>query len=125
MAFNEPGSSLSSRTRIKTLAMETIQANARFFDNDISKVPTRALTVGVATIMDAKEVVILINGAHKAYALHKAIEEGVSHMWTLSAFQLHPRTMFIADEDATLELKVKTVKYFKGLMTTHNKLIEE
>jgi len=125
VAFNEPGSSLSSRTRIKTLAMETIQANARFFDNDISKVPTRALTVGVATIMDSKEVVILINGAHKAYALHKAIEEGVSHMWTLSAFQLHPRTMFIADEDATLELKVKTVKYFKGLMTTHNKLIEE
>ncbi|KAE9554821.1 hypothetical protein FO519_001936 [Halicephalobus sp. NKZ332] len=124
VAFNEPGSSLSSRTRIKTLAMETIQANARFFDNDMTKVPTRALTVGVATIMDAREVVILINGAHKAYALHKAIEEGVSHMWTLSAFQLHPKTMFIADEDATLELKVKTVKYFRGLMTTHQKLIE-
>uniref|UniRef100_A0AC34QH93 Glucosamine-6-phosphate deaminase n=2 Tax=Panagrolaimus sp. JU765 TaxID=591449 RepID=A0AC34QH93_9BILA len=125
VAFNEPGSSLASRTRIKTLAAETIQANARFFDNDIKKVPTSALTVGVQTIMDAREVVILINGAHKAYALHKAIEEGISHMWTLSAFQMHPKTMFIADEDATLELKVKTVKYFKGLMTTHNKLIEE
>ena len=87
--------------------------------------PTEALTVGVATIMDAREVVILINGSHKAYALHKAIEDGVSHMWTLSAFQMHPKTMFIVDEDATLELKVKTVKYFKGLMTTHLKLIAD
>uniref|UniRef100_A0AC34FEI8 Glucosamine-6-phosphate isomerase n=1 Tax=Panagrolaimus sp. ES5 TaxID=591445 RepID=A0AC34FEI8_9BILA len=125
VAFNEPGSSLSSRTRLKTLAVETIEANARFFGNDISKVPTQALTVGVATIMDAREVVILINGSHKAFALHKAIEEGISHMWTLSAFQMHPKTMFIVDEDATMELKVKTVKYFKGLMTTHQKLIAD
>lgn len=57
---------------------------------------------------------ILITGAHKAFALYKAIEEGVSHMWTVSAFQQHPRTVFVCDEDATLELKVKTVKYFKG-----------
>ena len=56
IAFNEPGSSLASRTRIKTLAKETIVANARFFDNDISQVPTQALTVGVATVMDAREV---------------------------------------------------------------------
>ena len=68
---------------------------------------------------------ILITGAHKAYALHKAIEGGVSHMWTVSAFQQHPKTIFICDEDATLELKVKTVKYFKCLMEIHNKLIEE
>src|SRR5579862_1243014 len=66
IAFNEPGSSLASRTRVKTLATETIIANARFFDNDLSKVPTQALTVGVATVMDAKEVMILITGAHKA-----------------------------------------------------------
>ncbi|CAJ0579213.1 unnamed protein product, partial [Mesorhabditis spiculigera] len=124
VAFNEPGSSLASRTRIKTLNADTIQANARFFDNDLSKVPTQALTVGVQTVMDAREVVILITGAHKALALHKAIEEGVSHMWTVSAFQMHPLATFIADEDATLELKVKTVKYFKGLMTHHKKLIE-
>jgi len=71
------------------------------------------------------QVMILITGAHKAYALHKAIEEGISHMWTVSAFQQHPRTIFICDEDATLELKVKTVKYFKGLMDLHNQLIEE
>jgi len=68
---------------------------------------------------------ILITGAHKAFALHKAIEDGVSHMWTVSAFQLHPLTIFVADEDATLELKVKTVKYFRGLMAMHLKMIDE
>ncbi|XP_069780850.1 glucosamine-6-phosphate isomerase 2 isoform X1 [Narcine bancroftii] len=124
IAFNEPGSSLVSRTRVKTLAKETILANARFFDDDLSKVPTMALTVGVGTVMDAKEVMILITGAHKAFALYKAIEEGVNHMWTVSAFQQHPRTTFVCDEDATLELKVKTVKYFQGLMHVHNKLVE-
>ena len=70
------------------------------------------------------QVMIIITGAHKSFALHKAIEEGVSHMWTVSAFQQHPKTIFICDEDATLELRVKTVKYFKGLMSVHNKLIE-
>uniref|UniRef100_A0A915JEH4 Glucosamine-6-phosphate isomerase n=1 Tax=Romanomermis culicivorax TaxID=13658 RepID=A0A915JEH4_ROMCU len=125
IAFNEPGSSLVSRTRVKTLAQETIIANARFFDNDLNKVPTMALTVGVGTVMDAKEVMIIITGAHKAFALHKAIEEGISHMWTVSAFQMHPHTIFVCDEDATLELKVKTVKYFKGLAQTHMKLIDD
>lgn len=56
---------------------------------------------------------ILVNGAHKAFALYKAIEEGVNHMWTVSAFQQHPKTLMLCDEDATLELRVKTVKYFK------------
>lgn len=56
---------------------------------------------------------ILIIGAHKAFALYKAIEEGVNHMWTVSAFQQHPKTLMLCDEDATLELRVKTVKYFK------------
>lgn len=172
-------------------------ANARFFDGDLSKVPTMALTVGVGTVMDAKEVrsldkcqpwvllcllllyvsaksqiyhllgiiivfcqnfalscsvslssswctkihqlwvslaqshrpqvtfsiscqvMILITGAHKAFALYKAIEEGVNHMWTVSAFQQHPQTVFVCDEDATLELRVKTVKYFKGERPHH------
>lgn len=65
-----------------------MEANARFFNNDISKVPTSALTVGVGTVMDAKEVMILITGAHKSFALYKAIEDGVNHMWTVSAFQV-------------------------------------
>lgn len=124
VAFNEPGSSLVSRTRVKTLNQETIVANARFFDNDLSQVPKQALTVGVGTVMDANEVMILITGAHKAYALHMAIEEGVNHMWTVSAFQQHPKTIMLCDENATMELKVKTVKYFKDLWGIHTKLID-
>jgi len=120
IAFNEPGSSLTSRTRVKTLAYDTIVANSRFFDNDISKVPTMSLTVGVGTVMDAREVIILITGAHKAYAMYKCVEEGVSHMWTVSMLQMHPRAAIVCDEDATLELRVKTVKYFKGLEHTWN-----
>ncbi|KAG9090667.1 Glucosamine-6-phosphate isomerase (Glucosamine-6-phosphate deaminase) (GNPDA) (GlcN6P deaminase) [Ceratobasidium sp. 370] len=84
IAFNEPGSSLASRTRIKTLAYDTILANSRFFGNDLSKVPRMALTVGVAT-------------------------------WTLSALQMHPWSLIVCDEDATAELHVKTVKYFKSI----------
>ncbi|KAK6013576.1 hypothetical protein OSTOST_21105 [Ostertagia ostertagi] len=72
----------------------------------MSMVPTQALTVGVQTVMDAKEVMVLVTGSHKALALHHAIECGISHMWTVSAFQMHPKAMFIADDDATLELKV-------------------
>ncbi|XP_056642723.1 glucosamine-6-phosphate isomerase isoform X2 [Diorhabda sublineata] len=119
IAFNEPGSSLVSRTRVKTLARDTLVANARFFDNNVEKVPKQALTVGVGTVMDAREVMILITGTQKAFALYKAVEEGVNHMWTVSAFQQHPNTLMICDEDATLELRVKTVKYFKALSDHH------
>jgi glucosamine-6-phosphate deaminase len=90
-------------------------ANARFFDQDINQVPKSALTVGVGTILDAFEVMILVQGYHKAIALHHAIEQGVNHFWTVSALQLHPRSIIVCDEDATLELKVKTVKYFQEL----------
>jgi glucosamine-6-phosphate deaminase len=115
IAFNEPGSSLSSRTRIKTLTYDTRLANARFFENDIHKVPKTALTVGVATVMDAREVMIIVSGISKARALQKAVEEGVNHMWTVSMLQLHRHGMIVCDEDATLELKVATVKYFKDM----------
>ncbi|CAJ0835345.1 2730_t:CDS:2 [Entrophospora sp. SA101] len=115
IAFNEPGSSLNSRTRVKTLAYDTILANSRFFENDISKVPRMALTVGVGTVMDAREVAVIITGAHKAIALAKCIEEGINHMWTVSAIQNHPKALIVCDEDATLELHVKTVKYFKSI----------
>ncbi|MBW6458344.1 MAG: glucosamine-6-phosphate deaminase [FCB group bacterium] len=115
IAFNEPGSSLSSRTRIKSLTYDTILANSRFFDNDVNKVPKNALTVGVATVMDAEEVIILVNGYKKAHALKKVVEEGVNHMWTVSALQLHPKGMIVCDDEATMELKVGTVKYFKDI----------
>ncbi|GAA5817276.1 Glucosamine-6-phosphate isomerase 2 [Mucor flavus] len=123
IAFNEPGSSLTSRTRVKTLAYETIIANARFFDGDITKVPKLALTVGVATVMDAREVCIIITGAHRSIALAKCVEEGVNHMWTVSAIQMHPKGLIVCDEDATLELHVKTVKYFKSIEHVHQSLI--
>jgi glucosamine-6-phosphate deaminase len=116
IAFNEPGSSLASRTRVKTLAYDTIIANSRFFDNDLEKVPKMALTVGVQTVLEAREVVIIITGPHKALALQKCIEGGVNHMWTLSALQLHPHPMIVVDEDATLELQVKTVKVGYSLL---------
>ena len=119
IAFNEPGSSLTSRTRIKTLTFDTIQANARFFNNDISQVPTTALTVGVGTVMDSKEVVIVVSGYSKAHALQKGIEEGVNHMYTISMLQLHPKGMVVCDEDSTMELKVATGRYFKDVERFH------
>lgn len=76
-----------------------------------------------STVMDAREVCIIITGAHKALALAKCIEEGVNHMWTVSAIQLHPRGMVVCDEDATLELHVKTVNYFKSIEKVHEQLI--
>ena len=119
IAFNEPGSSLASRTRIKTLTYDTIVANSRFFDNEISKVPKTALTVGVATILDAKEVLIIITGHTKARALSHVVENGVNHMWTMSALQLHPKGIIVCDDEATYELKVGTVKYFKDIESTN------
>ena len=115
IAFNEPGSSLSSRTRDKELTQDTILVNSRFFNNDITQVPKLALTVGVGTIMDSREVLIMANGPKKAYAIHKGIEDGVNHLWTISALQLHRKAILVIDEDAALELKVKTYRYFKDI----------
>ncbi|MBQ8361014.1 MAG: glucosamine-6-phosphate deaminase [Bacteroidaceae bacterium] len=113
IAFNEPGSSLSSKTRIKTLTTDTILANSRFFDGDISQVPRQALTVGVGTVMSAREVLVLCNGHKKARALKHAIEESINHMWTVSALQMHPHGIIVCDEPACDEIKVGTYKYFK------------
>ncbi len=115
IAFNEPGSSLGSRTRIKTLTHDTITANARFFDNKMDLVPKTALTVGVGTVLDSEEVVILISGYGKSNALHKVVEEGVNHMWTVSALQLHKKAMLICDDESTYDLRVGTVRYFKDI----------
>jgi glucosamine-6-phosphate deaminase len=115
VAFNEPGSSLSSLTRVKTLIHDTVVANSRFFDNDINKVPKTALTVGVKTVMDAREVLIIVSGYNKARALQKVVEEAVNHMWTVSALQLHPKGIIVCDDGATVELKVGTVSYFKDI----------
>jgi len=115
VAFNEPGSSLASRTRIKTLTTDTLIVNSRFFEDDVNKVPKTALTVGVGTVMDAREVVVGISGHNKARALQKVVEEGLNHMWTVSVLQTHPRAIIACDEDSTDELRVATVKYFKDI----------
>ncbi len=112
IAFNEPGSSLTSRTRMKALTTDTIIANSRFFDNDVNKVPKTALTVGVGTVMDAKEVLIMVNGHGKAQALRHVIEEPINHMWTISALQMHQHGIIVCDEAACDQLTVGTYKYF-------------
>jgi glucosamine-6-phosphate deaminase len=119
IAFNEPASSLASRTRIKTLTQDTRIANSRFFDNDINQVPKYALTIGVGTLLDSAEIMILVTGHNKALALEAAVEGNVNHLWTVSALQLHPKSLIVCDEPATQELKVKTVKYFEEL-EAHN-----
>ena len=113
IAFNEPFSSLGSKTRIKTLATDTLHANCRFFDNDINKGPNHALTVGVGTVLSAREVMIVCSGHSKARALKHAIEQPISHVWTISAIQMHQHAIIVCDEAACAELKVATYKYFK------------
>ncbi len=111
IAFNEPGSSLRSRTRIKTLTRHTLADNARFFDS-IDDVPKTALTVGIQTVMDAKEVIILAKGLAKALAVYHAVEGAVNNLWPISMFQHHPHFVLVCDELAATELKLKTLRYF-------------
>ncbi len=115
IAFNEPGSSLTSRTRIKTLTRQTRQANARFFDGDVSQVPKLALTIGVGTVLDAREVMVLATGSGKAQAVQATLEGSINHMWTISALQMHAKAMMVCDDDATLDLKVRTLRYFQDI----------
>ncbi len=103
IAFNEPSSSLGSRTRIKTLAKQTIDDNARFFDSP-DDVPVYAITMGVGTILEARKLVLLANGKSKADAVAAAIEGPVTSMITASALQLHRDVMFIVDRDAASSL---------------------
>lgn len=115
IAFNEPGSSLTSRTRVKSLTTDTIIANSRFFDNDLDKVPKTAVTVGVGTVMDAREVMILANGHNKARAIREAVEGPLSQRWTITCLQLHPHGIIVCDEEACDELTVGTYRYFKDI----------
>ena len=112
IAFNEPGSSLASRTRVKTLTTDTIVVNSRFFDDDVDKVPKTAITVGVGTILESEEILILVNGHHKSRALFHAVEGSVNQMWTVSALQLHRKGIIVCDYDACSDLRVGTYKYF-------------
>lgn len=115
LAFNEPFSSLVSRTRQKTLTSDTILVNSRFFGGDINLVPKTALTVGVGTVMDAKEVLVLATGPKKARAVRHCIEGSYNHTWTVSALQTHKHGILVCDEESIGEVKVNTYRYFKDI----------
>lgn len=115
LAFNEPFSSLNSRTRVKTLTEDTIIVNSRFFGGDVNKVPKLALTVGVGTVCSAKQVMVLALGHKKARAVQQCVEGAVSHAWTITALQMHPKGIMVCDEPAVGELKVNTYRYFKDI----------
>lgn len=112
IAFNEPGSSLGSRTRIKTLTRQTIEDNARFFDK-VEDVPVYAITMGVGTILEARKIVLVANGEGKAEAVAGAIEGPVTSMCTASALQLHRDTMFFLDRNAASKLKM--IEYYEWI----------
>lgn len=115
IAFNEPFSSLNSRTRQKTLTQDTIIVNSRFFGGDVNLVPKTALTVGVGTVLSAKKVLILATGHKKARAVRHGIEGGYNHQWTISALQVHPCGIIVCDDPAAEELRVSTYRYFKDI----------
>ena len=112
IAINEPFTSLNSRTGVRDLTEDTKIVNSRFFDNDPSQVPSKALSVGVGTVTDSKEVLLLISGHNKARALKECVEGGVNQMWTISALNLHNNAYIACDEMACGELRVDTYKYF-------------
>jgi len=105
IAFNEPSSSLGSRTRIKTLAQQTIEDNARFFDT-LDQVPIYAITMGVGTILEARKIILLASGKNKAGAVAAAVEGPVTSMITASALQLHRDTICVIDHEAASSLKM-------------------
>jgi glucosamine-6-phosphate deaminase len=110
IAFNEPSSSLGSRTRLKTLTEETIKDNARFFSSE-EEVPKFAITMGVATIFEARRCLLLASGVNKAKVVHQAIEGPITSQVTASALQLHRDTIVVLDDDAACELE--RIDYYK------------
>jgi glucosamine-6-phosphate deaminase len=106
IAFNEPGSSLGSRTRLKTLTQQTRRDNSRFFDGDVDAVPRHCLTQGLGTIMEARHVVLVASGAAKAHAVHQMVEGPVTALWPASVLQLHPHVSVVVDEAAASRLQL-------------------
>lgn len=106
VAFNEPGSSLGSRTRVKTLTEQTRRDNARFFAGDLDAVPRHVLTQGLGTIMGARHLVLLASGRAKAEAVHHMVEGPITAMWPGSVLQLHPHVTVLVDEAAASRLQL-------------------
>lgn len=115
LAFNEPFSSLHSRTRVKTLTYDTRMVNSRFFGNKVEDVPKLALTVGIGTILDARQVLVLATGSKKARAVQQCVEGPYTHACTISALQVHPQGIMVCDDKAAEELRVSTYRYFKDI----------
>ena len=111
IAFNEPGSSLASRTRIKTLTRQTRVDNARFFDGDVDAVPTHCITQGLGTIMAARHVILVATGRSKAEAVHYLVEGAVSAMWPATILQHHPHVTVLLDGAAARRLQL--VDYYR------------
>jgi glucosamine-6-phosphate deaminase len=111
IGFNEPGSSLASRTRIKTLTRQTRLDNARFFGDDVESVPTHCLTQGLATIMEARHLILVATGRHKAEAVHHLVEGPVSALWPATILQHHPHVTVLLDESAARRLQL--VDYYR------------
>jgi glucosamine-6-phosphate deaminase len=106
IAFNEPGSSLASRTRIKTLTSQTRRDNARFFGGDVEAVPQHCLTQGIGTILEARHVLLVASGRGKAEAVHQLVEGSVSALWPATALQLHPHVTVLLDIAAASRLQL-------------------
>lgn len=122
IAFNEPYTSLASRTGVRDLTTDTRIVNSRFFGNDPEKVPAQALSVGVGTVTDSKEVLILINGHNKARALAATVEGGVSQKWTCSTLQMHNGAIIACDEAACLPGSIRS-RQPRRTAADHNKII--
>ncbi|QDS88827.1 Glucosamine-6-phosphate deaminase [Rosistilla ulvae] len=122
IAFNEPGSSLGSRTRLKTLMPETVQDNARFFES-IDEVPRLAVTMGVGTILESRQCLLMATGSHKADAIAAAIEGPVTCQNTASALQLHRDAIYVLDEAAASGLKRQA--YYRSSEEMHRKIVEQ
>lgn len=106
IAFNEPGSSLTSRTRLKTLTAQTRADNARFFGDKVDAVPRHCLTQGLGTILESGHAVIVATGRHKAHAVHQVVEGSITSMWPGSVLQLHPHATIIVDRPAAARLQL-------------------
>jgi len=123
LAFNEPGAPFDSRTRVIELTQSTIEANSRFFDNDPSKVPTRAVSVGIGTVLDAKEVLILASGASKAEAVAQVFKGNITTQWPVTALKTHANATLLIDEAAAGQLGTDVLTQFKALSKEDKDLI--
>lgn len=119
LAFNEPGSSFDSRTRVMNLTHSTRQANSRFFQNDISQVPTQALTVGIGTVLDARELLFLASGTSKAEAVSRLATGEITTAWPITALKTHPQATLLIDDEAASALPAPVLQQLKQARAEH------